>query len=364
MKIFTSIFEQNSKLLSNAFEKGHQLRESIYFSFSESVAYLFTQRSFTRISFLWEKESKDEVVENFLTPFESFRNLCSEYSEVFYKDGVFSNGDNSYEFPSLKEVPDVSVFKDLKEESLSLLSKEDKAYFNQSVIFASDDEKSPLHGVFIKNNRVLASNRSRFYESPLSGKLEDISIPLPVAKLITMDTDSVTKYSVVNNLIHFNFNDQIDMVFSRNKDLTIPDSSSKDFVSMYDHEEYLIFKKDEAESVLKSIRLFLKDAPNQRIFCEFTPSSDGTGKLEVKVTDTNKVKKVISILGSSKIKQTITFCISASYMLDAVRILTSEHVKMQINPEMPAINFSSTNFVKKEGYKDNGTHIILVQLKD
>ena len=53
MKIFTESFVKYARLISTVPEKGNQLKESIYFNFKDSYAYLFSSKILARISFAW-----------------------------------------------------------------------------------------------------------------------------------------------------------------------------------------------------------------------------------------------------------------------------------------------------------------------
>jgi hypothetical protein len=363
MKIFTEVFQKNGKLLNGLIEKGNQLYESIYFDFQSSYAYVLTSKVNARISFIWEKLDDNEIIDNFLISLESFIMICNLQESYEFSlnenNAVFTNGKEKYEFPYFKDDIDTNNFNIINSENLVILDKNIRTnYLTSLVRYADNVDTSNLYGVFIKNNKFVATDKSKLYEidtnliekTSINVEFTNVNFPLYLAKIICLNTESEFKYNAYENFIHLTIDSNIDILSVNSKKLDLPDQALDN--RFYNHETSFVIDKKDLFKVASVLDHFLKEVPNQRVHCIILED-----ELEINIEDFNKVKKFVKLSNVSKDLINTSFWISFTSLKNGLGDFKNDTIKVQISNNSPAINLSSLD--EKEIQ-----HIVLVRLKD
>lgn len=370
MTLFLEDFKKYSKLLLGIIEKGHQTYESIHFDFLNAFAYVYSSKIKSRIPFLLDFKGSENTINFDLEriysiSLENFLNICSHHDfldirvEENYLD--FFNDKDSYLFPFIKN-PISDLFEyDIDESKLIEFDSDLIDSLFMSFKYVDHNENSNLNGIFIENNSVISTDKSRFFEKKLSKTYDDINIPFNTAKLMNSYYTQNLKYLSFDNFNYFIIDNKISIVTANLKNLQLSmDVSDVNFKQSYDHSSFIVFKKEDIIKISKIIDPFLKNIINQRVKC-FIKNNE----LIINIVDEYQISKTIPIYESSNnFDEKLYFWISFFNLKIACQDFDSTYLKFQMVYDKPATNITSYNFDNNPDFKENNLHIVVVQLKE
>ncbi len=353
MKIFTENFKRYKKLIGLITESGHQFYESLYFNFDDSCVYFFNSTMIGRVKFNYEGEKEN----NFFVHADAFLHVCSAFEELELNNKVFTNGKETFELQNFVEpydLPDFSLPEDQEKISLKL-DEPFVSYFRQSLSYIDSEMNSPLGGVFFMKSRLVASDRERFFEVPLTENFPDVNIPTSLARIISVieDNSEISIYPKERSISIAVEEGAFELNVSTNVDLSLLDVTSSKFVENYNHEDVIVCNKDDIMGVIKFLEPFTKDLPSQRIHFSVKDKS-----LTISVKDFNHIDRAVPLDDDSILQDEVDFWLSLAYVKIALSQLSGPKVALQYSSIKPAINFKT--YTKE--ITTNPMHIVVTQI--
>jgi hypothetical protein len=302
--------------------------------------------------------------------FENFYSLCQDKEFVNLSDTTFTYKNDSYELPVIFDELDITNFDKLEDGSHYSFGSNFQKFLNVAGNYSDPSETSPLNAVFLRGNKIVSSDRLKFFEY-FNNEDTTINVALPykfnkMLCAIKIPEKNESGESIYNddyvtlidneNFIGFRTKENVDVICSKNKDLNIPDTSNPAFVSSYDHVQSFCFNPDELFQATKPLETFTRDTPNQRL--NLTIQKD---TLEISVLDGCKIKKSISITNVSEELIGNSFWISYTNLKRVHDLSDFNMLKFQVCIGKPAINISK--FIEETEEEKIDRHIVLIQIK-
>jgi hypothetical protein len=360
VKIYTENFKKYGKVISSVSEKGQQLYESIYFDFKNSFAYVFSAKCQGRIRFIVENLN-NEIIKNFLVPLDKFLLLANLYNYFEVKDRSFYYKDEIFELESFVDDIDVSNFDNLViDENASNKIVSDSLIMQnlkKAIKYIDDNDERGLNGVFIRDDRLIATNASRLFESKIEDFKSNINLPKTMLKTIVV-LDGKEDFFYLGrkeNKIYVSISGSVDLLVADDKKLDLPEIDK----SEYSHETFINVKREPASEVFQFLDSFTKDIVNNRIYVEVEKD-----KIFFNVKDKSKIKRELDIITISEELIGLKFWISSSNLKTAFSDFEAKNIKLQIKNDNPAINLVGYDVDTKDEVTYQNKHIVLVQLKE
>jgi hypothetical protein len=366
MKIDTLSLRPYSNIVAKNRVTGNDLWETCVLDFENNQLYFRSPNTFGKIALNVELEDGEEP-ENFAVDSEKFFYLVNWYDDLILKDKVFYSPEG--EEIKLKNLPDdyhkPSFDEDWEEVELDL-TEELFSHIQKSISYHDVDENSAYNGVFITKNKLVATDAGKFYEVAIDQEVPDMNLPIDFVRNLLRaftvgDTLTIGKLEKGDAHIFKFVKDTLSFRMSSvlNLNLSI-DVEDENFISAYDHENYIKFNRHELNDVLSFLQPFTRDIVANRIKLS-VEEDDGQSELVVEVMDANYVKKKIVLEDISDIDYFLesdnNIWISASVLKMAINHLDSaDSIIMQIDNELPAMNLYC------EGNKDD--HVICTRLTE
>jgi len=348
MKIDTNNLKRYLPIPLSTITRGHRLYESIYFNFEDSYLYTFGE-TVTRVKF----EYTGEPEENFFVPLDKFVLLVNSYDILELNDKVFSSGRDSFELAHF-------VDEDMGTPEFHTCSNNEPMTFTSSLIkdiknslyFIEPGLYPELDGVFVRNNHLISTNKVGFYDKIIE-EMEDITLPLNVIKILTLlkDDHEIQMHTENGRILMSIDNGQVEINIPTALNLNIPDTQSEGFINSYNHDTNIQMNRAELEEIFKFIVPFSKEQPSERTMISIINEST----IQIKIMDTNKITKEMTISSCSPELVGANVWISASMVRTALAYITDTDIKMQISPNSPAINFI--------GVSSEDLHVIISQIR-
>jgi hypothetical protein len=283
----------------------------------------------------------DGVQKPFFVNLGFFLNVVKEFTVLELDGFKFRHGtDDVFEIAHLE---DDARFPDFISSGNAVPVKIDSAALSaikKCGLFVDADGQASLNGVFIKNGKVWGTNKNRLceeYVDSLSGA--DFSLPRLVWETLILDVlgnDLVidkddTSFFISNG-------DEIKIQFAVSSALSSPDISNPNFISKYDHPNYITLRTSAFLGVINFIQPFVLASASQRIQLII-----GDALLEIKSEDNGNIisRKIPVIEKSGNIDAGSRLWVSANWIKTILGVIGGETVKMQIDLSKPAINISS-----------------------
>jgi len=328
--------------------RGHRIYESGYLNFEEGYLYTFGE-VVTRTKL----ETSGDLEENFFVSLDKFALLINSYDSLELNNKVFSSGKDTFELANFTEDDiETPIFSELENEKSTMFSSDLIKDIKNSLYFIEPGLFAELDGVFIRNEHLIATNKVGFYDKIITG-LEDMTLPLNVIKILTLlKDDHEVKMHSENSIIQMSIDDgQVDIKIPTSLNLNIPNTQSEGFINSYNHDTMITANRLELEEVFKFMIPFSKEQPSERTLIRIENAST----IQIKIMDSNKITKELTISECSPELVGLEFWISASMVRTALAYLTDVDVNIQLSPESPATNFVGTS--------NTDLHVIISQIK-
>lgn len=367
MKINTIPLRPYSNIVAKNRVTGNEIWETCILDFDEECLYFRNPSSFGRIELSIVKEEGEDL-ENFAVDSEKFFYLVGWYDELILRDKVFYSPDG--EEIKLKFIEDEfyrpSFDEDWEEVKIDL-TEELFTHIQKALSYHEVDNNSPYNGIFITKNKLVSTDSSKFYEVSLDQDLPDMNLPIEfIRNLLRVfeigDSIIIGKHEKGDNKI-FKFDKDI-LSYRMNSVVNLGLSVEVDdenFISAYDHENYLKFNRNKLNDILTFLQPFTRDIVSNRIMLS-VEEEEGTSYLVIEVKDANYVKKKMELEEISDIdyfteEQENNLWISASIFKMAINHLDSDdNIYMHVDYGMPAINLYC------EGNSED--HVIFTRLNE
>lgn len=357
MIINTQKIRKYAKIIQFVREKGHDQHSNLYLDFdAKEILFQNSSLIFGKI----DLEFTGEKEENLYVPADKFLHLASLYEEIEFRDGVFYGNESSYEllyFDGKGSYPDIEI-----PEKTIEITEELYENFVNAFSYIDDDPYSALHGLFLKDSRIIATNRVKLYDYRLSTECQGITLPYSIIKLITVTGRNKRiriadkKTSPVTILV----DDDLILYQATDSILELIDTMDPKFINSYYHKEFLTIDRVEFLNEIATLTPFLETLPNNRISLKFeTP-----GELKLIVNSSNdtvdfaKVEKVFTGVKYSDFQyfRDKYLLLSSLDLKKALQDFNQEYITIQVSfdSKLPAINLS----------QDGRFHIILTKLQD
>ncbi|MGL5913571.1 MAG: hypothetical protein ACRCZB_05345 [Bacteroidales bacterium] len=386
----TSI-KKYSKICDRLKDTNQPIFDSIRLDFENERAIFGSQRGFGSIKM--PVTGYDGSQKPFSVNLTAFLAIISEFPILDLDGFTFKQGtENEFEIAHLEDTINFPSFEIKTAKSFSC-TKEIIASIKRAGVFTEQDGTPSLNGVFIFDNIIASTDKSRLYEDKRK-ELDGISLSLPksvwevlalevLGENLTIDDSSDNSFIISNG-------DDISVVFSTNNDLKLPPIRTPEFINLYNHSSYVEVKKDSflqivnfmapfvqnsasgrMQLILSDSELELKTEDNgQRVFRkiavdhateEFSKpilKTEGTAKVstdedpKVSTEGTPEVSTEGTTKGSFYKK---VFWVSNQWIKTIINSLQGATIVIQVDPAKPAINFST---------KENpSTHIVYSKLR-
>jgi hypothetical protein len=345
--------------------------KSIYFDFTTKFCYTFGSNINSRFKFDFLLDEEENLPENvfidgslFLNMVKSLENSYSNKKEnyVVYKENTFyslENRNEKYKLPSYQD-KDISLNNFDAEDSNSYQLSLNDFFINNlknASLFAcqqgfSEKEKN-LMGVFIKKGRLLSTDSKKFFDFYLGNDYNDLDINSNFIKvLLLLKVNTNLKINKIGENIKLSDGD-IDLLINNSK-INIPAVDTPEFISVYNHSNFITFNKAAFLNILSYLSNFLNSCSSNR--------------LNISINDTNLVFKIIESDNNLFIEKSLPvlsslidqinnmdFYVNINYLKMAVSVIPFDNVKMQISTEKIGINISGVD-------DSNNSHVVLIKM--
>lgn len=349
MKIETSNLKKYLKIPISTQMRGHRIYESALLDFEEGYIYTFGE-TVTRIKLMFS----GDIEESFFISLDKLMLIVNSYDELELNGKVFSSGKDTFELAHFVE-EDIetprfdNIFDD--ESTMSFSSSLIKDIKN-SLYFIEPGLYPELDGVFVRDEHLIATNKVGFYDKLIPG-MSDVTLPLNVIKILTLlKDDHEIKMHSENGKILMSIDDgQVEVKIPASLNLNIPNTQAEGFINSYNHDTNIIMNRLELEEIFKFMVPFSKEQPSERVMITVVDNTT----MQIKIMDTNKITKEITIKECSEELVGSDFWISASMVRTALAYITDVDIKIQLSPDSPATNFIGTT--------NEDLHIIISQIR-
>jgi hypothetical protein len=278
----------------------------------------------------------------FYVDIQGLLNVIASYPVLELSGFQFNSGENQFELQHLEEPYGYPPFEMAVATSLKLTKDFLKNLVScMSVVDVSGSLPS-LSGVFVKNGYIWGTDKKRLYEKKLPTDWDGVELALPflTCEILAFDLfgETVSLASEVNSFKIAG--EGISLSLPLLVDLQSPDIQSDSFRRVYNHENYVVVGKAQFTEAVKFLDGFVKSLAGQRIRMRITDT-----QITLYTNDFNRIEIKIPVVETSPNqyftgddKDSIT--ISNAQLKSILSVLSGESVKVQINLEKPAMNFS------------------------
>ena len=348
MKISTKVFTENQNLFNSILNSQNQFFKSICLDFTNKLAYSFNNTDNLRVKFEYELNDKEEVPKPLFIDGKLFTNLCKLTNDISYDDSknLFSIGKDTYKIPFFRqdeydfiEFDDIEIISTIKvnlNKDLSSLIKTASQFMCQTAY--SSKEKS-LNGIFIRNNRCIASDTKKFVNLSLPVKIDDLDINSNVLKFLVQLEDKEVTISKNENIVKMSF-DSIDLIIV-NSELQLPPIEKEGFISSYEHNNKVIVNKNELLSELLFLEDFLRESGSEKLYIIIRKEN-----ILLQVKENTKdiyVDKEFVFKTIQTEQDEVEFPLNVAYLKMALSSINSETIDVRFDDEKIGIKLSANN---------------------
>jgi hypothetical protein len=353
MTIDARTISKYAKICERLKDDSQPIYDSGLLDFEHGTMTFGSQKGFGQIKM--DVEGWDGQQKPFFVNLNSFLNVVKEFSVLELEGFKFRHGtDDVFEIAHLE---DDTHFPDFINSGAAAPVKIDAAALTaikKCGLFVDVDGQASLNGVFIKDGNIWGTNKNRLCEEHVDSLVNaDLSLPRLVWETLILDVlgedlvidKDATSFFISNG-------DEIKIQFAVNSALSSPDIHNPNFVSKFDHSNYIVLDKAGFLAVINFIQPFVLSSASQRIQLIV-----GDAMLEIKSEDNNNiisrkiplVEKVGDIAIGSKI------WVSTNWIKTILGVLGGKTVKIQLDLANPAVNVSS---------EESSTHVVYCRLME
>lgn len=345
MILHTQKIKKYFSIVSNVRVKGDFVCGNIFLDFEENK--LWFKNTTGIIGYLKFDSTIDEgeKVKNILIPSDKFGFIVSLSDTIeVNSEGTFLVNGGKYDLSIYGDSMDLPDFSNSTEISKFILSPESILLIEEATNYMASGMTvdTALAGVFIRDSRIIGSNRYKLFDYKLEGIQNDYEIPASIANIIKSVSKisgieelavSLTKYE--SNFLKLKVGDDLVIYSTEQYNLSLPDIDAPDFVKLFNHETKLILDRQDLVNVLQRISIFYKSLGNQKI--RITCIDDSNIEVSVLATsDTPDFKQATEILSNVDYRPSyekfadLSINISGGSLLTAINYMESEKIKLAV----------------------------------
>lgn len=335
---FSSFLEKNGHKADG--DRPNRLYECVHLDFKAERAYMMTPRWLASVSIPLAPGIKGtKIPENFSVKAEDLGRVIRSFKTLEVEDFGFSCGEDRF---NLQHWPDEDyVFPSLISDSgMMVLTIDDdiRQSLTAAATFMNPNPAARDHGLFLRGDRLIASNDLQLYEEVFSGNF-DVDLPWIMAQfLISQKTGNVKISWDEDNRYIVNVDDVFLLQTASNNRLTPYETKDPEFIEIYDHPNYFVVNRLALAEVLKFIDPFVAQVVNQRVLLEFSPAG-----LRVRVLDGARIDRLVPVEYSDfSVFEGASSWVSARTVAKLLTFFETETVKFQYKPKAPVINLTET----------------------
>jgi hypothetical protein len=354
MTIDAKLIAKYSRICERLKDDSQPVYDSGLLDFENGTMTFGSQKGFGRIKM--DVEGWDGLQKPFFVNLNSFLNVVKEFPVLELDGFKFKHGtDDVFEIAHLED--DV-CFPDFVNSGKTAPVKIDAAALRaikKCGLFVDVDGQASLNGVFIKNGSVWGTNRNRLCEErvdSLSGA--DLSLPRIVWETLILDVLGEDFTIGKDDSSFFVSNgDEIQLQFAISSSLSSPDIHNPNFVSKFDHQNYIILDKADFTGIINFIQPFVLSCASQRV-----QLIAGDNLLEIKSEDNKNIisRKIPILEKGGDISSGSKIWVSVNWIKTILGVLGGKTVKIQLDLSEPAVNLSSV--------EEPTVHVVYCRLKE
>lgn len=313
-----------------------------------------SQKGFGQIKM--EVDGWDGKQKPFFVNLNSFINVIKEFPVLELNGFKFKHGtDSQFEISHLEDDTRFPNFINSGNASPVKIDSKALSAIKKCGLFVDIDGQASLNGVFIKDGNVWGTNKNRLCEEYVDS-LANADLALPRLAWETLIMDVLGEDIVIDkddSSFFISNGNEIKLQLAVNSSLISPDIHNVNFISKFNHDNYIILEKDIFLGVINFIQPFVLSNASQRIQLIF-----GSTQLEIKSEDNGNIisrkipinEKVGNIDVDSKI------WVSTNWIKTILGVLDGKTIKLQLDLTKPAINISAV--------ENSQTHVVYCRLTE
>ena len=214
-------FNKYKRIISNIIKKYNPYTESLFFNVSDGFCHFQNEEVFGRL-----RIEKDEAESNLFINAEKFLLLSSNLDEIELKNRIFIYNEDNFKLGNYGElnyeVPSYENYENYEEYDCILQNKELFNSLREAFHYIEREPTNSYNAIFIDNNHIIATDRSRFYLKKLES-ISDIYLQESLMKiLLYLDDSDLTVIKKLDNKIMLKINDELEILINRNTNLVVP----------------------------------------------------------------------------------------------------------------------------------------------
>lgn len=363
MIILSENLNKYERVLNLIYQKGDRIGESLYLDFKSRHIYFQSNRFIGKLQFDFKLEENEELPVNFWVNAPKFLMLVRSYSKLLLKGKVFYNPENkgeNFTIDVFEEEFEDTYFMHVKDNWNNYnLSEETLGFLRESYPYTSDEFTNNFKGVYLNEHNLIATDRSKFYCVSIDENFNNFYLHIDLIKVIlptNFNYNEVTIYHKDVNTIISLSGGELEVLSSEILDFEIPPISDPDFIANYNHESFITFSRQNFLEILRFMDFFIKDLTNKRI-CISIITEKEKGVVFIESIEQDQIKRILPTVEVSINLIGEHFYISLPYIQMALNTFDDDIIKLQINPEMVAVNFTAVDENVKK-------HVVLAKIDE
>jgi hypothetical protein len=355
MTINAEFVAKYAKICERLKDDTQPIFDSAKLDFEHGIMTFGSQKGFGQIKM--PVEGWDGKQQPFFVNLNSFLNVVKEFPVLELEGFTFKHGtDNSFDIAHLEDDAGFPDFLNSGKATSIKIGGEELEAIKKCGLFVEVDGQASLNGVFVKNGFVWGTCRSKLCEEKVdSFKDADFALPRIVWETLILDVlgedliiDKDDKSFFISN------GEEIKIQFSVNSALSSPDIHSDKFVSIINHQNFIVIEKAALTQIMNFIQPFVANSPSQRTQLVIA----GKDSLEIKSEDNNNIisRKIAILERSGDLNDGDKLWVSANWIKTILSVLGGKTIKIQIDMSKPIVNISSP--------EDPNTHVVYCRLME
>ena len=232
-------------------------------------------------------------------------------------------------------------------------------HLRASFPYTGTDIYGDYNGILVGKNKIVATNKYKFYEGT-DIPVEDIYFLHNdlVRLILTSDpTDSIIINSTDNINIMVVNTDEFTIYTTKQVNMEVIPVDSPEFIASYNHSNSFICNRQDFVKILNFLDIFNKNYINQRVFLIIQSETEAN----IEVNENDIVVRQLPIENVMGKAVGMKICLSLPYIKIVLSTLKTTKVKIQIDTEKPALNFTGVSDDEDIELK---RHIVIVRLEE
>jgi hypothetical protein len=354
MIIDAKLIAKYAKICERLKDDSQPIYDSGLLDFEHGTMTFGSQKGFGQIKM--DVEGWDGRQKPFFVNLNSFLNVVKEFPVLELDGFKFRRGtDDVFEIAHLEDDTHFPDFINSGKASPIKIDAAALTAIKKCGLFVDVDGQASLNGVFIKNGNVWGTNKNRLCEEHVDSlACADLSLPRLVWETLILDVLGEDLVVDKDDTSFFISNgDEIKIQFAVNSALSSPDIHNPNFISKFDHPNYITLDKAAFLSVINFIQPFVLNNASQRIQLII-----GDTLLEIKSEDNGNIisRKIPIVEKAGNIDAGGKVWVSTNWIKTILGVLGGKTVKIQLDLAKPAVNVSSV--------EEYTTHVVYCRLTE